>query len=153
MDPLATLATVSWLGTENISIPAHAAATFSGLCRPGCAGMSASDPIRVLSTTPHMHQYGNHFKVEDLPVLGSPTAIFDRPFDVNNQAWIETRVDVSPGDALRTTCSYLNTSAALVPYGSPFGGGEMCYGFVMHYPAHALDNGTRSLLGARNSCL
>lgn len=38
-------------------------------------------------------------------------------------------------------------------YGGPFDNGEMCYAFVLAYPAHALDNGARSLLGANNACL
>jgi len=115
--------------------------------------MNATDPIHVMSITPHMHQYGTHFKVELQGTDGSRQAIFDRPFDVGNQTWAETLVDIPAGASLRTTCTFSNTSNALVPYGGPFSGGEMCYGFVLHYPARALDNGTRSLLGARNSCL
>jgi hypothetical protein len=115
--------------------------------------MNSSDPVHVLSITPHMHQYGTHFTVQALHSNGTTTALFDRPFDVTVQAWVETVTDIQLGDSLRTPCTYSNTSGALVPYGSPFGGGEMCYGFVLHYPAHPLDNGTRSILGTRNSCL
>jgi hypothetical protein len=72
---------------------------------------------------------------------------------MRNQAFVETRADVASGDKLLTTCTYTNTSNTAVGYGGPFDNGEMCYAFVLHYPAHALDNGARSLLGANNSCL
>jgi hypothetical protein len=49
--------------------------------------------------------------------------------------------------------TFRNTTSNAIGWGDPFTGGEMCYGFVVHYPAHSLDNGTRSLLGASSSCL
>jgi hypothetical protein len=40
-----------------------------------------------------------------------------------------------------------------VGYGDPLAHGELCYALVVYYPAHVLDNGSRSLLGASHSCL
>jgi hypothetical protein len=100
-----------------------------------------------------MHQYGRHFTVAIQGANGQSTTVIDQGFDVGNQAMVETPFQLQPGDTLKTTCTFQNTSAVTVGWGGPFTGGEMCYGFVVHYPAHALDNGTRSLLGAANSCL
>jgi dopamine beta-monooxygenase len=100
-----------------------------------------------------MHQFGRHFSIELDRADGSKVSVMDQGFDVGNQAMVETPFQVLAGDTLKTTCMFQNTSSAAVAYGGPFSGGEMCYGFVVHYPAHALDNGTRSLLGASNSCL
>jgi hypothetical protein len=115
--------------------------------------LGASDSIQLLYASPHMHQYGRHFKLEINRADGSRTTVIDAAFDVANQAMVETPFQLRAGDKLTTTCTFENTSGAPVGYGGPFSGGEMCYGFVVHYPAHSLDNGTRSLLGATNSCL
>jgi dopamine beta-monooxygenase len=147
------LASTTWVGTENIYIPAQAQASASGVCKPGRKGMAAGDPIQLLYAAPHMHQFGRHFSIELDRADGSKVSVMDQGFDVGNQAMVETPFQVLAGDTLKTTCMFQNTSSAAVAYGGPFSGGEKCYGFVVHYPAHALDNGTRSLLGASNSCL
>jgi hypothetical protein len=149
------VAAVSWLGTENLSLPAKTETSATGTCSPGRSGLMASAPIHLLYTTPHMHQYGTHMKLAIQRVDGSKADVFDLPFSDKNQNFIETPAELLPGEKLLTTCTFMNTSNATLSYGGPFGAGsgEMCYGFVLHYPAHALDNGTRSILGASNSCL
>jgi Copper type II ascorbate-dependent monooxygenase, C-terminal domain len=84
---------------------------------------------------------------------GSKVSVFDQPFNEKNQNFVETRFDVADGDQLLTTCTFENTSDSTVSFGGPFDNAEMCYAFVLAYPAHALDNGSRSLLGANNACL
>ena len=100
-----------------------------------------------------MHQYGTHLSIDIARADGSKVSVFDQPFSEKNQSFVETRSDVGGADKLLTTCTYSNTSDSAVAYGGPFDNGEMCYAFVLAYPAHALDNGSRSLLGANNSCL
>jgi hypothetical protein len=149
------VAAVSWLGTENLSLPAKTETSATGTCTPGRTGVAANAPIHLLYTTPHMHQYGTHMKMAIQHADGSSSNVFDLPFSDKNQNFIETPSELMPGDKLLTTCTFMNTSNGALSYGGPFGAGsgEMCYGFVLHYPAHALDNGTRSILGASNSCL
>ena len=148
------VAAITWLGTENfgLGMPAHAMSSFTGTCQPSRTGLGPSDPIHLLYTIPHMHQFGRHMKVE-IKRAGGNVTVFDQPFSEKNQAFVATPGDVLAGDTLLTTCSYENTSDSAVGYGGPFDNAEMCYAFVLGYPAHALDNGTRSLLGASNSCL
>jgi hypothetical protein len=149
------VAAVTWLGTERLSLPAKTETSSTGTCSPARTGVASDAPIHLLYTTPHMHQYGTHMKMEIQRADGSKANIFDLPFSDKNQSFIETPAEIMPGEKILTTCTFMNTSNATLSYGGPFGSGsgEMCYGFVLHYPAHALDNGTRSILGASNSCL
>jgi hypothetical protein len=149
------VAAVSVLGTESLSLPAHAESSSTGTCAPARSGLATNVPIHLLYTTPHMHQYGRNMKVEIQHTDGSKVGLFDVPFSDKNQNFMETPAVVMAGDKILTTCTFMNTSDATLAWGGPFGNGsgEMCYNFVLHYPAHALDNGTRSILGASNSCL
>lgn len=147
------LASIAWVGTENLSIPPNTQSTASGVCKPGRKGLGTADPIQLLYAAPHMHQYGTHFSIAINHTDGTSAMALDQPFDVGNQAMVETPFQLSAGDTLKTTCTFKNTTAGTIGWGDPFTGGEMCYGFVFHYPAHALENGTKSLLGATNSCL
>ena len=145
------LASTTWIGTENLSLPPGRETSASGVCNPGRRGLGPTDPIQLLYAAPHMHQFGRHFTIAIQG--GQNTTVLDQDFDVGNQAMVEAPFQLLPGDTLKTTCTFQNTSSTTVGWGGPFSNGEMCYGFVVHYPAHALDNGTRSLLGATNSCL
>jgi hypothetical protein len=147
------VAAVTWLGTEDLAMPPGMESSFTGSCTPSRRGLDASAPIHLLYTIPHMHQYGRHIAITIQRADGSTAPVLDQAFDDSNQRGVATVADVMPGDRLATTCTFQNTSAQPVGYGGPFDGGEMCYAFVVHYPAHALDNGAMSLLGANNSCL
>jgi Copper type II ascorbate-dependent monooxygenase, C-terminal domain len=148
-------ASVAWLGTEDLGglfgMPAGTS-SHSGVCRPGRRGLGASDPIHVLFTTPHMHEYGRRIGMQLSHADGRRESVLDVPFDDKNQTFLVTPFDVLPTDTITTTCSYDNTSGRNLGWGSPDGSGEMCYAFVLHYPAHALDNGAVSTLGAKNAC-
>jgi hypothetical protein len=54
-------------------------------------------------------------------------------------------------DTMTTTCTFKNTTAASVGFGT-FTSAEMCYNFVIYYPAHALD-GIGGIEGSKNMCL
>jgi hypothetical protein len=148
-------ASVAWLGTEDFGglfgMPAGKS-SHSGTCRPGRTGLAASDPIQLLFTTPHMHEYGRRIAMQVQHADGSMESVLDAPFNDKNQTFLVTPFQLLPSDALVTTCSFDNTSGRNIGWGSPDGSGEMCYAFVLHYPAHALDNGVVSTLGAKNAC-
>jgi hypothetical protein len=150
------VASVTTVGTENLGVPGMPPgmeSTFSGTCTPSRMGLGSGDPIHVLYVMPHMHQYGRHLAVSVQHAGGMSEPIYDQPFTDTNQNWSAAPGQLSMGDNLQTTCTFQNTSTNYVGYGGPFADGEMCYAFVLHYPAHSLDNGARSLLGASNSCL
>lgn len=150
------VAAITWVGTEDfgpLGMPPGMTSSFTGTCTPSWNGVGADGSVHALYTIPHMHQYGRHMTIEIARTGGSRDTMFDQAFSESNQAWVETPALLMKGDKLLTTCTFQNTSDGNVTYGSPFGNGEMCYGFLLAYPAHALDNGSASLLGASNACL
>ena len=144
--PRKNLATVSWLGTENISLAPRAQGTASGTCAP-----STSQQIHILRSWPHMHRIGTHMKTVINRAGGGTETLVDQPFNFNTQLAYETPAVLNPGDRLTTTCTYQNDSATTVRYGTNTNN-EMCFNFVTAWPANLLQHGTHSG-GVTNPCL
>jgi hypothetical protein len=116
-------AAVHWLGTQNLNT-----ITATGTCTP-----INTEPVTILSASPHMHLQGRHMKTVINRKGGSTEVLLDEPFDFNTQISYETPAVIQPGDTLTTTCTYANPT--------PFGqrtNEEMCYNFVIAYPAGQL---------------
>ncbi|HET9956561.1 MAG TPA: hypothetical protein VFQ61_18795 [Polyangiaceae bacterium] len=116
-------AAVHWLGTQNLN-----KLSATGTCEP-----STRVPVTVISATPHMHLQGRHMSTIIHRVDGTTDTLLDVPFDFNSQVTYSTPAIVNPGDTLSTTCDYAMPT--------PFGAGtnqEMCYNFVIAYPAGGL---------------
>jgi hypothetical protein len=116
-------AAVHWLGTQALN-----KITAEGTCMPVATG-----PVTILSSSPHMHLQGRHMKTVINRAGGGSEVLIDVPFDFNTQVSYETPAVVNPGDTLTTTCTYAQPT--------PFGQGtneEMCYNFVIAYPAGQL---------------
>ncbi len=154
------VAAITWVGTEDLNgnvwfggagMPAHQMSTFGGTCNPLRAGMNATDPIKIIGFWPHMHQLGVNMKTVINRKGGMKETVFDKPFDFNYQIHYMQNHDLNPGDTLTATCTFNNTTDRGVPFGES-SDTEMCYNFVMSYPAHALENGVPSLIGATNTC-
>lgn len=146
------IASLTFLGTENLGglfgMPAHAVSKYSGTC------LNRTDkPITVWGFTPHMHKLGRQMTVMVRRKDGSMETPFDKAFDFNSQVTydIMPKIELMPGDAITSTCTFDNNTNAAVGFG-PSTDEEMCYNFTMAYPAHALDNGVLSLIGAKNTC-
>jgi hypothetical protein len=144
--PRANLATISWLGTENISIPARGPGTASGTCAP-----STNQPIHILRSWPHMHRIGTHMKAVIQRAGGGTETLVDEPFNFNTQLAHDTPAVLNPGDRLTTTCTYQNDGDAPVRYGTNTNN-EMCFNFVTAWPANLLRHGTHTG-GVTNPCL
>jgi hypothetical protein len=134
------IASVSWLGTDNIN-----GTSSSGTCRP-----RATQPIRILAGTPHMHLKGRHMKVTIDRADGSSEVVHDEAFDFENQRIYPEDITLQPGDSITTQCDFSAPSR--------FGKGtndEMCYWFAMSYPAGALADGAffGTLVHGESSCL
>lgn len=114
----------------------------TGACRP-----KGPYPITIISSSPHMHKQGVHMKTIVTRANGSVETLIDKPFNFDGQLAYDTPMVINAGDTLTTTCSYAS--------GVRFGTGtsaEMCYNFVLAYPAGALSNG--SFLSTNgNSCI
>ena len=64
---------------------------------------------------------------------GGTEMLLDKPFDFQTQISYSAQVEIQPGDTLTTTCTFATPT--------PFGQGtnqEMCYNFVIAYPAGQL---------------
>ena len=154
------VASITWVGTEDLNgnvwfggrgMPARQTSTFQGTCNPLRTGMNATDPIKIIGFWPHMHQLGTNMKAVINRANGTKETVFDKPFDFNYQIHYMQSHDLNPGDTLTAICTFNNTTDRGVPFGES-SDTEMCYNFVMSYPAHALDNGVVSLIGATNTC-
>lgn len=116
-------AAMHWLGTEALNKTEAV-----GTCRPTNQG-----DVTILMSTPHMHVQGRHMKTIINRAGGGTEVLVDEPFDFNTQISYKTPAVIKKGDTLTTTCTYATPT--------PFGQGtneEMCYNFVMAYPAGGL---------------
>jgi hypothetical protein len=134
------VASVSWLGTDNIS-----GTQASGTCEP-----SGMQPIHLVDFVPHMHLAGRHMKVVINRADGKSEVLHDDDFDFQYQITYRSSAVIMPGDTVTTTCSYSEPKM--------FGRGsnqEMCYLFTMYYPTLALTNGSPiwSALHGPDTCL
>jgi len=116
-------AAVHWLGTQNLN-----KITASGTCQPVATG-----PVTILTSSPHMHLQGRHMKTVINRQGGTSDILIDTPFDFNTQVSYPTPMVINPGDTLTTTCTY----ATPTPFGQKTNE-EMCYNFVVAYPAGQL---------------
>ena len=145
-------ASVSWLGTETIEIPAKSKGTAAGTCNPLRTGMNATDPIHVLYSWPHMHKLGTHLKSVVNRKGGMQEVLYDGDFNFEFQVVHDSPMLLNPGDTVTTTCSFDNTTNGLVTFGQSTTM-EMCFNFAYAWPAHALDNPGGAIGSSPNSCL
>jgi hypothetical protein len=121
--PRANTAAMHWLGTEALNKQEAV-----GTCRPTNTG-----DVTILRSTPHMHKQGRHMKTVINRASGGTEVLLDQAFDFNTQVSYPTPAVVHKGDTLTTTCTY----ATPTPFGESTNS-EMCYNFVLAYPAGAL---------------
>ncbi|MFI5309505.1 MAG: hypothetical protein ACHQ53_19270 [Polyangiales bacterium] len=93
-------------------------------------------PITILTSDPHMHKKGTRMSTIINRADGTQTTLIDKPFDFNSQILYDTPAVVNAGDTLTTTCYY--DAPATFGHGTM---DEMCYNFVLAYPAGALAGG------------
>jgi hypothetical protein len=128
-------ATVSWLGTEGILLAPNSVGTATGTCTPSYAG-----DITLLRYWPHMHKLGRGMKADITRAAGGVQNLFDDQtysFDYQISYELNPTVILHPGDKITTTCTFQNTTSGTVSFG-PATENEMCYNFVIAYPANAL---------------
>jgi hypothetical protein len=82
---------------------------------------------------------------------GMMEEVFNKPFSNTSQLQYDVDVTLQPNDKIVSTCTFHNDGVGAVGFGTSTDQ-EMCYQFAVSYPAHALDNGVISLIGATNTC-
>lgn len=134
-------AVISTLGSANIELPPKSVdVAVTGKCTP-----TLTEPVHVLSSSPHMHGRGKTFKTKVLRG-GDPTkteTIVDvARFDFNaQQSYPAPGTDyvLQPGDTLETTCVYDNPGGSPVYFGEKTED-EMCFNFVLAWPESGIVN-------------
>ena len=139
-------ASVHWLGTQAIV----------GVGRFNAAGnCSVKNESHIISYSPHMHETGIHMSSIITRSNGSKETIVDKPFGFTDQQIFPVEnatgeIVVRPGDKILTTCTY--NSPGFITFG-PATSQEMCYNFVVAWPAGSLSNGIPGLVGGKNTCI
>lgn len=138
--PRKNSAAISTLGSLAIDVPAKTmGTTVTGMCTP-----DITEPVTILSASPHMHGRGRALKTEVLRG-GDPSkseiVVDEKAFDFNAQGShrLPTPLVVQPGDKLKTTCIYDNPGSLPAYFGEKTED-EMCFDFVLAYPATGLAN-------------
>lgn len=122
------------LGSEGICIPPGGQQTVSGSCWP----RTDLGDVHITGVWPHMHKLARHMTVIVHRSSGASETIHDEPFDFNSQVFFpKNDVVVRPGDFVETRCSFENDTLAAVHYGERTQD-EMCYAFVVAWPAGGL---------------
>ena len=133
-------ASLSWLGVDifpvpGLNIPAGATpATYKAQsnCTP-----TITSPIHILRSWPHMHKTGAHMTSTVHRQGGGTELLIDRDFSFNDQRQYDTPKILNTGDFITTECFYDNKTGAAINFGESTSQ-EMCYNFIVAYPARAL---------------
>jgi uncharacterized membrane protein YgcG len=117
----------------NPVVPANTPmATSSSTCT-----VQASEPIHIITSSPHAHQLGIHAKFTIQRTNGQVDVIHDKPFNFEEQTTWPIDVVVNNGDRITTTCVYRNPTNWDVGFGTRTED-EMCFNFALYYPMCAL---------------
>lgn len=142
-EPRPILAGMITLGTVFLNIPPGAEAhEESGTC-PSWLTSFMPEPLTVIASFPHMHELGRAFTTEILRGGEESTEIdmiTDVPvYDFQSQTFYvnDPPVQIHPGDAIRTTCTYDNPGDQPVYFGEATAD-EMCLNFIMAYPIESI---------------
>ena len=127
-----------WLGSLQIDVPAGGTQDVVS----DCDTSRLDEPVHMLLSWPHMHELGSAISTELIRANGAGSEMLaDVPaWNFYNQVYYPhlPAVVIEPGDILRTTCSYDNTTGQTVNFGEGTGD-EMCFDFSIVYPITAFD--------------
>lgn len=110
--------------------------------------VGGSQPITLLSASPHAHKYARHMRFTLKRASGETVVMHDMPFMFGEQKSfaLDPPVVVQPGDTITTTCIYTNNTSRNIMFGESTED-EMCFNFAMYYPANALTCSGGGLFG------
>lgn len=93
-----------------------------------------SEPIRLVSTWPHMHFTGSHFLGQIVRASGEKEELIRvDSWDFSHQPLYPRDVALAPGDAIQTTCAWHNATDQVVRAGV-LSSEEMCNQGVIVWP-------------------
>jgi hypothetical protein len=84
-----------------------------------------------------MHKTGAHMRSTIMRGGTTPELLLDHDFSFNDQRQYDTPRILNQGDTIKTECMYDNQTGASIAFGESTSQ-EMCYDFIVAYPARAL---------------
>jgi len=117
----------------NPSIPANA----QNLENADTCTVQSTEPVHLITSSPHMHKLGVHAKFTVQRGDGKVEVIHDLPFNFEEQTTRNIDVVLNNGDKVTTTCVYTNTTNQSVGFGQKTDQ-EMCFNFSLYYPMCAM---------------
>lgn len=93
--------------------------------------------VTLITSSPHMHQTGVGAKFEIIRKNGTVEMLDDTPFNWEDQSIKPIMAVVNPGDKIKTTCIYNNTTGRTIRFGESTED-EMCFNFSRYIPMGAL---------------
>lgn len=129
-------ASIQFTGTEGVCIQPNSEGNAYGPCDP----RDDAGDIHIVAWSPHAHLIADHVKTTIFRADGTQEVMHDAAYDFNYQrAYAPPNGDIvlHPGDTISTDCHYTNPSARQVHFGETTQD-EMCYNFVVAWPAKAL---------------
>jgi hypothetical protein len=115
--------------TATPNIPANSQMTVNA----ATCTVTASAPVHLITSSPHMHKLGIHAKFEITRTNGMVEVVHDLPFNFEEQTTRPIDVQLNNGDKVKTTCVYRNTTNKAVSFGQNTDQ-EMCFNFALYYP-------------------
>lgn len=145
--PRPDTASLSWLGADiwpvgsGLLIPPTASSDPTSPnfyeAKSTCTPANQTQPIHILRSWPHMHLTGSHMRSTINRAGGTKEVILDHSFSFNDQRQYDTPAILNPGDTVTTECMYDNKTGQQIQFGESTTQ-EMCYDFIVAYPARAL---------------
>lgn len=95
---------------------------------------NTDEPVYLLTSSPHMHQFGVHAKLEIIRKDGSVEVVHDKPFSFDDQVSVDVGpIELFDGDQISMTCVYQNDTSRTANFGEG-SNDEMCFNFASYYP-------------------
>ena len=127
---------VHFTGSEGICVEPQSTKTVSG----ECVHRGDMGDVHINAVWPHMHSTGRRMKIDILRANGAVENLHDAPFDFNSQiSYQKGDVVLKPGDRMMTHCTFQNATSQRIHFGERTQD-EMCFGFIVAWPAGALAN-------------
>jgi hypothetical protein len=131
------------LGTNFVLAPAGKA----NHSETGQCPVTVTQPVHLLSASPHAHTYAVHMKFTVTKKDGRELVMHDAPFFFHAQKsyTLKDEVILETGDVVNTTCTYTNDTSKNILVGESTTS-EMCFNFAVYYPKGALRCGGNAAL-------
>lgn len=93
----------------------------------------SSEPVTIITSSPHMHGLGVGAKLSVQRTDGTTEVLHDKSFNFEEQTTWGINATVNNGDRITTTCVYSNDTNQRVGFGLNTED-EMCFNFALYYP-------------------